>query len=348
MNGYFISQIRGAHEWKRRYFREDVRPVDEKRFNDRCLLPADILFLNGDLSEEPHTGLNIIKSMMRKYSHVVFLPGEEDCMTSPAPARGADFKVKDYNSYLRWLREQIRAQFSTEEEMRRRITFLQDEDRELELRGLKIAGQMGFFDGKISYHPEMFRRMWYRAPIFYPLRKLGVRDFLELSEAEVSRLLDKISPETDLIMTHFPPFQILDELDKFREGVLRRNSLPNKIFIDPDSLSKSSDPGASRCFYTDFIENNVKFGYIKSRGKYSDLAMCTFDGSPILDVIKDGAIWHSSHIRLPFRLNINYKGKRITFLNNPCSSSRPDRFRAGRELGLQRILENSDFLIDFS
>ena len=55
-------------------------------------------------------------------------------------------------------------------------------------------------------------------------------------------------------------------------------------------------------------------------GKKFDPGKCSFDGSSILDKLRDGSIWHFGHVHQKMKKWIDWKGKKILMLNNSIGS----------------------------
>lgn len=90
----------------------------------------------------------------------------------------------------------------------------------------------------------------------------------------------------------------------------------NKVLRDSVTLRNGIDIVVSHYGPSAAVENLSD----SSLGKRFDPGKCSFDGSSILDKLKDGAIWHFGHVHQKMKRELDWKGKKILMLNNSVGS----------------------------
>lgn len=209
MTGYFINDLH-IDKWVKTQS-SFSNTAQYKKLLEKWCLPADCLFIAGDVACSVNSIFSTFKVLSDMYQHIFYVYGnhemrlnEEDC------SRGLDTYTK---------RERIETFLHTATFDERKKVDMLDILKGVERfwNGKYICGGMGYADGSATSDSEHMLEKWQNGKDYQNFKLGWTTDFNEMAEYENEAVARSISKTTDILVTHFPAIQLI-ERDKALES----------------------------------------------------------------------------------------------------------------------------------
>ena len=238
MKAYFINDLHIDH-WVKTQSKSGFSNVATyKKLLEKWCLPADALFIAGDVASSVNAIYATFSVLAKMYDHIFYCYGNHEMrLTEEDEARGL-------NTYTK--RERIETFMETAVNKLDKLHIIKGSTAYV--KGVRVSGGMGYADGRFSTDPETVEERW---------RDTNDSKKFNLGWASSMREIEDYENNSDtailaadpakVVMTHFAPYQLLDV----------------------SSYGKSFDPGLST-FDAKYMLEKVKSGSIWHFGHIHD------------------------------------------------------------------------------
>ena len=214
MKAYFINDLH-IDQWVKTQSKSGFSNVATyKKLLEKWCLPADALFIAGDVASSVNAIYATFSVLAKMYDHIFYCYGNHEMrLTEEDEARGL-------NTYTK--RERIETFMETAVNKLDKLHIIKGSTAYV--KGVRVSGGMGYADGRFSTDPETVEERWRDTNDCKKFNLGWASSMREIEDYENNSVTAILAAETPkVVMTHFAPYQL----------------------IDVSSYGKSFDPGLS-------------------------------------------------------------------------------------------------------
>lgn len=202
MTGYFINDLH-IDKWVKTQSAFS-NTAQYKKLLEKWCLPADCLFIAGDVACSVNSIFSTFKVLADMYQHIFYVYGNHEMRLNEEDRnRGLDTYTK---------RERIETFLHTATfDERKKVDMLDIlKGAEKFWNGKYVCGGMAYADGTATRDQWNLIEKWKNGKDFKNFSLGWSSDFNEISEYENEAALRGVSNTTNVVMTHFPAHQLID------------------------------------------------------------------------------------------------------------------------------------------
>lgn len=206
MRAYFINDLH-IDKWVKTESKSGFTNKSQyKKLLEKWCLPADILFLGGDVASSVNAIYTTFLVLRDMYSHIFYIYGNHEMRLTE------EDRAKRLNSYTK--RERIEQFLDTAMNNADKLSILKGSSASW--RGVVAAGGMGYADGKMSSDHSTLDSRWSETNDSTMFDLGWTTDMHQIAEYENDAIARGISDVNNglprVVMSHFAPYQILGDV----------------------------------------------------------------------------------------------------------------------------------------
>ena len=201
MTGYFINDLH-IDKWVKTQS-SFSNTAQYKKLLEKWCLPADCLFIAGDVACSVNSIFSTFKVLADMYQHIFYVYGNHEMRLNEEDSnRGLDTYTK---------RERIETFLHTATfDERKKVDMLDIlKGTEKFWNGKYVCGSMGYADGKATTDPDNMLEKWKKGKDYQNFKLGWTTNLEEMSEYENEAVNRCVSCTTNVLVTHFPAHQMI-------------------------------------------------------------------------------------------------------------------------------------------
>lgn len=203
MKAYFINDLHIDQWVKTQSVAGFTNKAQYKKFLEKHCIPADILFLGGDVASSINAIYATFGVLKEMYSHIFYIYGNHE-MRLTLEDRG-----RGLNTYTK--RERIEQFIDTAVSNQDKLSILKGQSAYW--RGVRVNGSMCYSDGKFTNDPDTVSRRWLETNDAKDFDLGWTTSMYEIAEYENDALLKAMKEEkAKVVMSHFAPNQLMGDI----------------------------------------------------------------------------------------------------------------------------------------
>lgn len=208
MRAYFINDLH-IDQWVKTQSKSGfVSTATYKKLLEKWCLPADAIFIAGDIASSVNAVYATFAVLSRMYEHIFYCYGNHEMRVTD------DDRARGLNTYTK--RERIEQFIETAANNQDKVSIIKGTTAYK--KGVRVSGSMGYADGRFSIS-QAVEHDWLETNDSRRFDLGWASNLSEIADYENEALLRIIEkePMSKVIMSHFAPYQLLDKSD-FSKG----------------------------------------------------------------------------------------------------------------------------------